>query len=265
MLSKTDHFRLQNLLADAISLLCRNGVPFRTVHRIDALIGITLDDNEVVLINVNESQLSNANVESDSDFNSTKISGDSRVLISESNLPYRQNKPETGKVCDSNSKWNMLEGTCPVSKSNLDEAPDLRDFDSGSSAEELSKVSESLQKTGELPRGSGEHVKSAQTLLQMNFEPNETSNSDGLLEDSCLFIKTEQTSGNTDEDQRNSIDANYADVDSLVSMVATDSKLRDLQYPLQPLIWSGASEKSPSWTNGRVMQPYPKVRLYLQL
>ena len=46
--------RLQNLLADAISLLCRNGVPFRAVHRIDALIGITLDDNEVILINVNE-------------------------------------------------------------------------------------------------------------------------------------------------------------------------------------------------------------------
>jgi hypothetical protein len=54
MISKEDHCRLRNLLVDAISLLCRNGVPFRSVHRVDALVGITLDKNEVVLININE-------------------------------------------------------------------------------------------------------------------------------------------------------------------------------------------------------------------
>lgn len=46
--------RIKQLLVDAITLLCRNGMQFENKFCIEALIAITLDDRDVVLVNINE-------------------------------------------------------------------------------------------------------------------------------------------------------------------------------------------------------------------
>lgn len=51
---KEEQTKIKNLLVEAITLLCRNGLQYETKFSVEALIGITLDDNDVVLININE-------------------------------------------------------------------------------------------------------------------------------------------------------------------------------------------------------------------
>lgn len=54
MVYKADKLRLRKLLMDAISLLCKNGLPVQSAFRIEATIGITLSEDEVVLVSFRE-------------------------------------------------------------------------------------------------------------------------------------------------------------------------------------------------------------------
>jgi len=54
MVVKADHERIKTLLKDTITLLCRNGLNFKTEFSVEALIGITLDKEDVVLVSINE-------------------------------------------------------------------------------------------------------------------------------------------------------------------------------------------------------------------
>ena len=54
MLTDAERMRLKHLFSDTISLLCRGGLPGACASRIDALIGVTLDSQEVVLVNFSE-------------------------------------------------------------------------------------------------------------------------------------------------------------------------------------------------------------------
>ena len=51
---KAEQTRLKKLLAEAIPLLCKNGIEYKSEFSIEALIGITLDKDQVVLISINE-------------------------------------------------------------------------------------------------------------------------------------------------------------------------------------------------------------------
>ena len=46
--------RLQGLLKETITLLCKNGLKFRKGFAVDALIGITTDDSETFLVKVED-------------------------------------------------------------------------------------------------------------------------------------------------------------------------------------------------------------------
>jgi len=46
--------RVQRLLSEAISLLCRNALPFKTDIQVDGLIGITIDKCDILLISLRE-------------------------------------------------------------------------------------------------------------------------------------------------------------------------------------------------------------------
>ena len=52
---KPEQQRLKDLLTDTITLLCKNGLQFSKQFSVDALIGITLDNNEVFLVKIDES------------------------------------------------------------------------------------------------------------------------------------------------------------------------------------------------------------------
>ncbi len=64
MVLKEEQLKMQALLKDTITLLCRNGLEYNTEFCVEALIGITLDKDKVVLVNINETVRSpNAPVE----------------------------------------------------------------------------------------------------------------------------------------------------------------------------------------------------------
>lgn len=54
MAMKSDQERVKHLLTDTVTLLCRNGLQFRKQLKVQGLLGITLDDNEVFLIQIDE-------------------------------------------------------------------------------------------------------------------------------------------------------------------------------------------------------------------
>ena len=59
MLSEFDRESLRSLLTDAIKLMCKNSLTYRTEFTIEGLLGITLDKTDVFLVNIAESIKSN--------------------------------------------------------------------------------------------------------------------------------------------------------------------------------------------------------------
>ena len=54
MVLAADKERVKVLLKDTITLLCRNGLAFKSKFSIEALIGVTLDDEDIFLVSINE-------------------------------------------------------------------------------------------------------------------------------------------------------------------------------------------------------------------
>ena len=52
---KADQERVKNLLRETITMLCKNGLHFKSEFCIEGLIGVTLDHEEVFLVNLKES------------------------------------------------------------------------------------------------------------------------------------------------------------------------------------------------------------------
>lgn len=52
---KPDQERIKTLLADTVTLLCRNGLHFRHQLRVQGVLGITVDDSDVFIVHINES------------------------------------------------------------------------------------------------------------------------------------------------------------------------------------------------------------------
>ena len=51
---KPDQERVRNLLMDTVGLLCRNGLSYRDTLKVEGLLGITLDNNEVFLVPIKQ-------------------------------------------------------------------------------------------------------------------------------------------------------------------------------------------------------------------
>jgi len=52
---KPDQERIKTLLADTVTLLCRNGLHFQHQLRVQGVLGITVDDSDVFIVHINES------------------------------------------------------------------------------------------------------------------------------------------------------------------------------------------------------------------
>lgn len=52
---KPDQERVKTLLADTVTLLCRNGLHFQRQLRVQGVLGITVDDTDVFIVHINES------------------------------------------------------------------------------------------------------------------------------------------------------------------------------------------------------------------
>ena len=51
---KPEQERVRHLLSDTVTLLCKNGLQFQDELRVEGVIGITLDNNEVFVVHINE-------------------------------------------------------------------------------------------------------------------------------------------------------------------------------------------------------------------
>ena len=54
---KPDQQRVKELLTEAITMLCRSGLNYKTTFSIEGLLGVTLDEDEVFLINIKETSM----------------------------------------------------------------------------------------------------------------------------------------------------------------------------------------------------------------
>ena len=54
MVIKPEQERVRTLIADTVSLLCKNGLNYTKEFSIEGLLGITLDSDEVFLVNIKE-------------------------------------------------------------------------------------------------------------------------------------------------------------------------------------------------------------------
>ncbi len=54
MVLSTDKDRIKKLLTDTITLLCKNGISFNLEFNVEALIGITVDKDDVFLVSINQ-------------------------------------------------------------------------------------------------------------------------------------------------------------------------------------------------------------------
>ena len=54
MVLKEDQAKVKALLTEAITVLCKNGLSYRAEFSVEGLLGITLDNDEVFLISINE-------------------------------------------------------------------------------------------------------------------------------------------------------------------------------------------------------------------
>ena len=82
--------RVKQLLSDTVKLLCRNGLTYNTKFSISALIGITLDDNDVVLVEIRET-FTNTGGDEETD-NSDRVSYQSKSSSRKRNKPHRHSR-----------------------------------------------------------------------------------------------------------------------------------------------------------------------------
>ena len=51
---KADHNRISHILRDAVTVLCKNSLDYQVELKVEGVIGITLDNNQVLLVHINE-------------------------------------------------------------------------------------------------------------------------------------------------------------------------------------------------------------------
>ena len=55
MVLRSEQDKMQALIRDAITLLCKSNLPFKKSISLEALVGITLDESDIILVSVKES------------------------------------------------------------------------------------------------------------------------------------------------------------------------------------------------------------------
>jgi len=85
MITEAERTRLKKLFSNTISLLCRSGLAGLCATRVDALIGVTLDNQEVVLVNFSE------NFEFENEYQTRTEIGETNSSTQYSHNPQKSN------------------------------------------------------------------------------------------------------------------------------------------------------------------------------
>lgn len=76
MVTKADKERIRALLSEAITVLCKNGLGYQTEFSVEGLLGITVDKEEIFLVNIKESILRGQHQEEKNGYDAKSNSGD---------------------------------------------------------------------------------------------------------------------------------------------------------------------------------------------
>jgi len=57
---KPDQERVRSLLIDTVTLLCKNGLSFKGSLKIQGLLGVTIDDNDIFIVQIDEKYTNDA-------------------------------------------------------------------------------------------------------------------------------------------------------------------------------------------------------------
>ena len=107
MSKQEEQKKMKLLLTEAITQLCKGGLHFETKFTVEALIGITLDDNDVFLVNINESIQNDFSLDT-STLNSQNFTNDrkSSNQISIKNENYDDENSDENKEFERNYSKN---------------------------------------------------------------------------------------------------------------------------------------------------------------
>lgn len=94
MVVKEEQDRVKTLISDTVTLLCRNGLSYKSKFCINALIGITLDDDDIFLVDIRETIKSIGAI--DSEESDSHINDD--VPSPASNVSSRKRKKHQKRV-----------------------------------------------------------------------------------------------------------------------------------------------------------------------
>ena len=131
MVVKEDQERVKVLISDTITLLCRNGLTFKSKFNINALIGITLDEDDVFLLDIRET-VKNAGVGEESGAESDNVDKDSISSQTQSRkLKKKRKHIRSNDHSDSDSEAGSFDDSTaePLAKRPVKQEGDREDND----------------------------------------------------------------------------------------------------------------------------------------
>ena len=187
MRNKEQQRHIRGLISETLTLLCKSGLTYKANFSIEALIGITLDDNDVILVNINEN-VKGGNKDSSGTTTEVRHSG-SEVIDSDDSQndsdsasaksPKKQRKRKRKRSRDATT-------TTPA-KQSKPTAADTEDHESDNDFAPLETDPVANDDA------NNAHAQSDVTLTRVKTEPTETSSAGDLV-----VVKQEHASpGNT--------------------------------------------------------------------
>lgn len=162
---KQEQERVRGLMLDTIVLLCRNGLSFKTSLKIEGLIAVTTDDNDIFVVHIND-------VKSNVQIN------DQGLPVSTINKARRQlalpaNKPEVPECSFSSTGYRTMEDL-QAAVSNADMLP--------------------MESNDDRNNSNPENIDNATSVVKQEYPDYEYADlSPSAGEDDVIFVKSEES------------------------------------------------------------------------
>ena len=113
--------RVKNLLSDTVTLLCKNGLTYKDELRVEALIGITLDNSDVFIVHINEKFDSKGDKSGGEDILSPESA--KQEVFSQTPSATGESLPESNSPTDEGSRKNDILNEIQAQGARLEECP----------------------------------------------------------------------------------------------------------------------------------------------
>ena len=172
-MEKEEVDRVRELLVETITALCKNGMKYNSVIRVEGLLGVTLDEEDIILINVNKTYQITPSDEEPTDGIYKEKS------ISESpSLQGKRRRKDNGSNLSKRRKRNRTRSSKDlVSIDSSNDAYSINSFETGHSEpiDDYIDQSRSISETDNRLEEEGEVMEGNNSEQQIKIEINESS------------------------------------------------------------------------------------------